>query len=462
MKKIFTVLLLFPGYQLLIAQSVGVGTNTPNASAQLDVSSTTKGMLIPRMTDAEKIAIPSPVQGLMVFNTNTNSFQYYNGTSWNNISHSGIINGSPNKVAKFNSIWGLAANGLITDNGTGVAINNTNALPNSSALLDLASTTKGILIPRMTTGERNAIAAPAAGLLVFDNSTNSFWFYNGTQWTALITGGGSSNWSVLGNDLYNNNAGNVGIGASTPSAKLTVNGDAVISTGLGIATTTPDLATYKLDVNGSIHNTGNIYTSGNVGIGTNSPGYKLQVDNGSIAIHNTTDLKDWAMSYNSSSNRFQIAEDAASRLVILNGGNVGLGTTTPAYKLDVVGAIRASGNIQSQGNVSITGTATVYSGDGIVRSSNGNQLRTQLYSGAISANLSAGGSITFNIGFSAFSTAPHISVAQVAEGSNSYDKVIYTVHDVTTISAQVTIYNPTSGAANINGNFKAIIIGVDN
>jgi Chaperone of endosialidase/Head domain of trimeric autotransporter adhesin len=230
-------------FQLLITccfcQNVGIGTATPNATAQLDVSSTTKGILIPRMTDAEKNAIPSPAPGLLIFNTNTNSFQYYHLSSWVNISHSGIINGSPNKVAKFNSPWGLTANTLITDNGAGVAINTTNALPNTSALLDMTSNNKGVLIPRMTTAERNAIATPATGLLVFDNTTNSFWFYNSSAWTELNTGGGSSKWNLNGTNISNNNSGNVGIGTGTPSARLHVTDSSVLFSAGGPPIATP-------------------------------------------------------------------------------------------------------------------------------------------------------------------------------------------------------------------------------
>jgi hypothetical protein len=247
MKKYFLFTVLLIAIKIVSAQSVGIGTSTPNPSAQLDVASTTKGILIPRMNEAEKNAIPTPLQGLLVFNITTNSFQYYNGVSWINISHSGIINGTSNKVAKFNSPWGLTANTLITDNGDGVAINTNNALPNSSALLDITSNNKGLLIPRMTSTERNAIAAPVKGLIVYDSTTNNFSFYNGTAWTDLNSSGGS-NWSILGNNIYNSNTGNVGIGASTPSAKLTVNGDALIATGLSIGTTT---RAAKLDVTGA-------------------------------------------------------------------------------------------------------------------------------------------------------------------------------------------------------------------
>lgn len=62
---------------------VGIGTITPDPSAQLDVQSTTKGALIPRMLDSERAAIPTPATGLLVYQTNgTAGFYYYTGTQW--------------------------------------------------------------------------------------------------------------------------------------------------------------------------------------------------------------------------------------------------------------------------------------------------------------------------------------------------------------------------------------------
>jgi hypothetical protein len=58
---------------------VGIGTSTPNASAELDVSSTTKGFLPPRLTAAQRDAITSPAVGLVIFNTSTNCLNFYNG-----------------------------------------------------------------------------------------------------------------------------------------------------------------------------------------------------------------------------------------------------------------------------------------------------------------------------------------------------------------------------------------------
>ncbi|HZV69683.1 MAG TPA: hypothetical protein VFG10_09070 [Saprospiraceae bacterium] len=67
----------------------------------------------------------------------------------------------------------------------GVSVNETGAAPNASAMLDIQSTSKGVLIPRMTTAQRTGIAAPATGLLVFDNTTASFWYRTASAWVEL-------------------------------------------------------------------------------------------------------------------------------------------------------------------------------------------------------------------------------------------------------------------------------------
>lgn len=58
---------------------VGIGTSSPNATAELDVSSTTKGFLPPRMTTTQRNAISSPAVGLVIFNTTTNCLNFYVG-----------------------------------------------------------------------------------------------------------------------------------------------------------------------------------------------------------------------------------------------------------------------------------------------------------------------------------------------------------------------------------------------
>ena len=69
--------------QLVVSGSaVGIGTNAPNASSILEVTSTSKGFLPPRMTKAQRNAITTPAQGLFVFNTDDNTLDYYNGANW--------------------------------------------------------------------------------------------------------------------------------------------------------------------------------------------------------------------------------------------------------------------------------------------------------------------------------------------------------------------------------------------
>jgi len=79
-------LLLGTGYTPLklnpLGGNVGIGTTSPSASALLDVSSTTRGLLPPRMTGVQRDAISSPAAGLMIYNTTTNKLNFYNGTAW--------------------------------------------------------------------------------------------------------------------------------------------------------------------------------------------------------------------------------------------------------------------------------------------------------------------------------------------------------------------------------------------
>lgn len=65
-----------------VTKSLGIGTSSPEASAVLDLSSTTKGFLIPRMTTTQRDAISSPATGLTIYNTTTSVMNTYNGSAW--------------------------------------------------------------------------------------------------------------------------------------------------------------------------------------------------------------------------------------------------------------------------------------------------------------------------------------------------------------------------------------------
>ena len=86
-----------------------------------------------------------------------------------------------------------AQNVAITDNESYTA--------HPSAMLDVKSVTKGMLVPRLTTVQREAVSSPATGLLVFDTDEGAFYFYNGTAWVDLSAPGGEI-WVLDGSDVY--------------------------------------------------------------------------------------------------------------------------------------------------------------------------------------------------------------------------------------------------------------------
>jgi uncharacterized small protein (DUF1192 family) len=116
-----------------------------------------------------------------------------------------------------------------------VGINNTGAAAHPSAMLDVSANNKGILIPRLTATERDAISSPATGLMVYQtDGTTGFYYYTGTAWQHISSSGSSSDttWDTTGEGhIHNANTGNVGIGTTTPAARLHVADSSVVFTG---------------------------------------------------------------------------------------------------------------------------------------------------------------------------------------------------------------------------------------
>jgi hypothetical protein len=81
MKKIIIITILFAG--LSATAQVGIGTNTPSANSVLDLTSTNKGILLPRVNDTSVVSNPSA--GLMIYNLNTKKPAFHNGTSWSSL-----------------------------------------------------------------------------------------------------------------------------------------------------------------------------------------------------------------------------------------------------------------------------------------------------------------------------------------------------------------------------------------
>jgi hypothetical protein len=162
---------------------LGIGTNAPSATGHFKGSSTTASttaLLVQNSagTQSFKVADGGSVQigstsGInWTFNSNILSSSQYAYIAGNN----GVI------LTNGNFSGGVFGN----DNGGKVADSDISTPQVASAVLEVSSTTRGFLPPRMTTTQKNAIATPASGLIVYDTSTNKLACYNGTSWNDLF------------------------------------------------------------------------------------------------------------------------------------------------------------------------------------------------------------------------------------------------------------------------------------
>ena len=259
MKKFLLLLgivstLTMGAYQI-IPEQVGIGSSKPDASASLHLTGVTKGFIPNKVTTAQRNAIPSPARGLIVYNTNLDELQLYNGAGWVTVGAGGaggvdawatatvyavddvVIYNQELYLCQVNHTSGVFATdlangnwliisddvsstGTITDtaiprfvgtsgnvvDSSGVTIDASNNVAgaaslaiggslNASSILDTVSTTKGTRpCPSMSEIQRDAIGTPATGLCVYNTDTNTLNVYNGSAWVSA--GGGISLWAT--------------------------------------------------------------------------------------------------------------------------------------------------------------------------------------------------------------------------------------------------------------------------
>jgi len=255
----------------------------------------------------------------------------------------------------------------------GVAINNDNTNPDPSAMLDVKSTVSGLLAPRMTTSQRTAISSPAQGLLVFDTTTGSFWYYE-SGWQEMAAG--LLNWAVNGNDLYYDQ-GNVGIGDQSPAAALTVGNDdkfQVDGTTGGVSFTDTDASITFPAVSSTSSPMITMFASG--------------VSNAErMVIAHSPNYPDWGLMYEDVNDAFHIVSNGIKVITFSTSGRIGINKDNPAYALDVNGTARFSGStffyapvsvnssLSTTGNLTVSGEIKTNTNKGIVRNNTGTQLK---------------------------------------------------------------------------------------
>ena len=249
----------------------------------------------------------------------------------------------------------------------GVAINENEVDHDPSSILDVSSTTRGVLLSRMTLAQRDAIVSPATGLMVYVTTAGSdgYHVYNGTTWEPIAGGHGNGlyggNGNLSGNtkvtqgantldftstivdgfaidgitfsvDALNNR---VGIGTAAPTEKLHVIGDALISSQLKIDGTA--VFGHKVMIGSA---TGEPFISFSDGT-TFEGGWGIASAAGQF--------------FNGAANGDMIMRNDAGNILIgfganaFSAGNVGIGEDAPSARLDVVGDIEGSAGMSIDG-----------------------------------------------------------------------------------------------------------------
>ncbi|MEI7594787.1 MAG: collagen-like protein [Bacteroidota bacterium] len=166
--------------------NTGLGTSTPDPSAILDISSLNKGLLLPRLTTAQRNAIVDPARGLLVYDTNLNQLWYFDGNVWKTIPV-----GNPGVTGNTGPMGASGAIGIT--GGTGV--NGTNGVTGATGISIVGATgptgtngTNGLVGATGPTGATGAVGATVNGAVGLTGSTGATGYRGGNPvYTAFNT-----------------------------------------------------------------------------------------------------------------------------------------------------------------------------------------------------------------------------------------------------------------------------------
>jgi len=230
MKKLFTLgVLLVAGAAFAQTENVGIGTTQPDKSAILDLSSSNKGFLLPRMSKSQRLSIVKPAQGLQVFQTDEKSGLYiFNGSDWTN---------AANSVAAATDPWLRGGNAIVpgefigTTNSEPLIFKSGNQISGYLGVFPNSNTFFGYRagVTNVTPSSAGQGNVAIGSFSMEKNTSGSGNFAIGTFALRENTTGGS-NFALGINALYNNNGDyNLGIG---PNALL-ANTSGASNTGIG-------------------------------------------------------------------------------------------------------------------------------------------------------------------------------------------------------------------------------------
>ncbi len=222
MKNRVIALLLFLICGYVYPQSnVGIGTNNPNSSAMLHISSDSRGLLVPSMTNTQRNAIVSPAEGLIIYNTTTSEINQWQNGYWKFMLTSGYwVGGGSGQMFNIGDNIGINTAGpseRLDVNGN-IRTTGSMNIDNTSAILQLKSggDSKGF------------VQLSADNLRLGTNSGNT---------------AGDAVFRLNGTDrVFIDEVGRLGINESNPTSRLHVNGDVSV-TGNTVLSNYGDLTT---------------------------------------------------------------------------------------------------------------------------------------------------------------------------------------------------------------------------
>jgi len=286
MKNLFYFLIALATFSVSSQVGIGVPTANINASAQLEVASTTKGFLPPRMTEAQKNTITSPAAGLIIYQTDgTTGLYYFDGTAWKSGLGPQGIQGLKGDTGA-NGSQGIQ--GLKGDTGaTGAAGSNASVTIGAiagSSTANGGTITSGVLNLAPADGTNGGIVTNGAQTFAGTKTFNSDLKVNGIT-IGKGAGSVSSNTAVGYNNLFNNTSGgwNTAFGSSVLFANTTGNNNS----GIGYNAL-------------SLNTTGNNNTAiGNSSIYSNTTGVNNTAVGSSSLFANTIGTRNVAVGFNS-------------------------------------------------------------------------------------------------------------------------------------------------------------------
>lgn len=336
-KRILNIVLFAAlSFNVAAQNNMGIGTLTPDPTSVLDLTSTNKGFLAPRLTSVQRDAIANPADGLLIYNTDDKTFWYFDGAQniWVQVTgQTGTVgptgpsgadgatgpqgpsgadgatgptgptgflaNGTaPGNTTYWDgSQWVLNSNNIY-NNGGGVGVG-TSGPTDASAMFEVASTTQGVLISRMTLAQRNAIVSPANSLLIFNTTSQCLEIYISGNWISISCGCQTPSTPGSISGITSVCSGQTGVSYSIGSVSgatsytWTVPSGATITSGQGTTSVTVDFGSSAGNISVTASNTCGTSAASTVGVTINT----APATPGSISGATTVNANQTGVSY---------------------------------------------------------------------------------------------------------------------------------------------------------------------